>query len=122
MIRRPPRSTRTDTLCPYTTLFRSSAALYGNPDYIPGEEAHVERLAYSAIDSANVVAAGSREEMADYLAHPAVNHPKAREWVHDVHAIFPNLHIDTGQGGFYTHHFWPTSVNTTRYEIGSAHV
>src|SRR3546814_7788981 len=27
MIRRPPRSTRTDTLCPYTTLFRSRAAL-----------------------------------------------------------------------------------------------
>src|SRR3546814_21167647 len=25
MIRRPPRSTRTDTLCPYTTLFRSSS-------------------------------------------------------------------------------------------------
>src|SRR3546814_19774187 len=24
MIRRTPRSTRTDTLCPYTTLFRSS--------------------------------------------------------------------------------------------------
>src|SRR3546814_3228755 len=27
MIRRPPRSTRTDTLFPYTTLFRSCAAL-----------------------------------------------------------------------------------------------
>src|SRR3546814_12818831 len=27
MIRRPPRSTRTDTLFPYTTLFRSSARL-----------------------------------------------------------------------------------------------
>src|SRR3546814_605767 len=26
MIRRPPRSTRTDTLCPYTTLFRSDAS------------------------------------------------------------------------------------------------
>src|SRR3546814_3821522 len=26
MIRRPPRSTRTDTLFPYTTLFRSGAA------------------------------------------------------------------------------------------------
>src|SRR3546814_12424627 len=26
MIRRPPRSTRTDTLFPYTTLFRSKAA------------------------------------------------------------------------------------------------
>src|SRR3546814_2735908 len=28
MIRRPPRSTRTDTLFPYTTLFRSAADLY----------------------------------------------------------------------------------------------
>src|SRR3546814_3435737 len=27
MIRRPPRSTRTDTLFPYTTLFRSEAAM-----------------------------------------------------------------------------------------------
>src|SRR3546814_7541434 len=27
MIRRPPRSTRTDTLFPYTTLFRSPASL-----------------------------------------------------------------------------------------------
>src|SRR3546814_15099906 len=29
MIRRPPRSTRTDTLLPYTTLFRSEHALGG---------------------------------------------------------------------------------------------
>src|SRR3546814_8876347 len=29
MIRRPPRSTRTDTLCPYTTLFRSRHPLAG---------------------------------------------------------------------------------------------
>src|SRR3546814_1069974 len=28
MIRRPPRSTRTDTLFPYTTLFRSDWPLY----------------------------------------------------------------------------------------------
>src|SRR3546814_12597156 len=34
MIRRPPRSTRTDTLFPYTTLFRShswAAPLHGGP-------------------------------------------------------------------------------------------
>src|SRR3546814_4716489 len=31
MIRRPPRSTRTDTLFPYTTLFRSD----GEPDPFP---------------------------------------------------------------------------------------
>src|SRR3546814_6081976 len=31
MIRRPPRSTRTDTLFPYTTLFRSAQAFRGRP-------------------------------------------------------------------------------------------
>src|SRR3546814_3300430 len=31
MIRRPPRSTRTDTLFPYTTLFRSFMALSAMP-------------------------------------------------------------------------------------------
>src|SRR3546814_9680479 len=31
MIRRPPRSTRTDTLFPYTTLFRSSVKLFTPP-------------------------------------------------------------------------------------------
>src|SRR3546814_6520094 len=30
MIRRPPRSTRTDTLFPYTTLFRSFCRLFKN--------------------------------------------------------------------------------------------
>src|SRR3546814_3909908 len=37
MIRRTPRSTRTDTLFPYTTLFRSSRATSANLDisYIP---------------------------------------------------------------------------------------
>src|SRR3546814_10606610 len=38
MIRRPPRSTRTDTLFPYTTLFRSASilriAIHANPEPI----------------------------------------------------------------------------------------
>src|SRR3546814_15400513 len=34
MIRRPPRSTRTDTLFPYTTLFRSDTALRGRVDAV----------------------------------------------------------------------------------------
>src|SRR3546814_18842024 len=35
MIRRPPRSTRTDTLFPYTTLFRSGGRILSSwlPDY-----------------------------------------------------------------------------------------
>src|SRR3546814_4924054 len=36
MIRRPPRSTRTDTLFPYTTLFRSGAVLIDGPATMPG--------------------------------------------------------------------------------------
>src|SRR3546814_6312310 len=35
MLRRPPRSTRTDTLCPYTTLFRSLAC---NPKLLIADE------------------------------------------------------------------------------------
>src|SRR3546814_15235745 len=35
MIRRPPRSKRTDTLFPYTTLFRSLAMRY-LPRFVPG--------------------------------------------------------------------------------------
>src|SRR3546814_7084893 len=31
MIRRPPRSTRTDTLFPYTTLFRSTGRIIDTP-------------------------------------------------------------------------------------------
>src|SRR3546814_13617289 len=34
MIRRPPRSTRTDTLFPYTTLFRSSPVTDGRNVYM----------------------------------------------------------------------------------------
>src|SRR3546814_12809954 len=42
MIRRPPRSTRTDTLFPYTTLFRSSINLFS------GRVANVEEVGRSA--------------------------------------------------------------------------
>src|SRR3546814_16887396 len=37
MIRRPPRSTRTDTLFPYTTLFRSHAEIGGEAPQRIGE-------------------------------------------------------------------------------------
>src|SRR3546814_13505904 len=40
MLRRPPSSTRTDTLFPYTTLFRSP----GRDPHAPGQEAHDRSL------------------------------------------------------------------------------
>src|SRR3546814_6622970 len=48
MRRRPPRSTRTDTLCPYTTLFRSlSLALMG--DVVIAARSAKFAFAYGAI-------------------------------------------------------------------------
>src|SRR3546814_7556086 len=44
MIRRPPRSTRTDTLFPYTTLFRSLPALHAALLQSPGEDRAVLNL------------------------------------------------------------------------------
>src|SRR3546814_9620642 len=46
MIRRPPRSTRTDTLFPYTTLFRSAITL----DHL-AQFGNAERLAIEILDS-----------------------------------------------------------------------
>src|SRR3546814_2306053 len=54
MVRRPPRSTRTDTLFPYTTLFRSLKRLVARADTIhltwrafsPGSLAH-RRVIYA---------------------------------------------------------------------------
>src|SRR3546814_3329615 len=45
MIRRPPRSTRTDTLFPYTTLFRSDRR--GNGDAGPERQRHAPSVAAS---------------------------------------------------------------------------
>src|SRR3546814_17969193 len=43
MIRRPPRSTRTDTLFPYTTLFRSSLEIWAGHYDAPLDEREIAR-------------------------------------------------------------------------------
>src|SRR3546814_10225499 len=80
MIRRPPRSTRTDTLLPYTTLFRSGKArpalalgrgkdLIGWRDARTGSdvlvheaEAHHRRLAEQRLQALRVVEAGNLDD------------------------------------------------------------
>src|SRR3546814_3081327 len=61
MIRRPPRSTRTDTLFPYTTLFRSRAA----PGHCGGLQV-AQRIAHGryAVQVGHIVAPGDIEEHA----------------------------------------------------------
>src|SRR3546814_13357399 len=63
MIRRPPRSTRTDTLFPYTTLFRSVPASAG-PSRAAPTAAHDKRNPFPAqvIDNIAIVGRGSTKE------------------------------------------------------------
>src|SRR3546814_14283906 len=69
MIRRPPRSTRTDTLFPYTTLFRSRKAL--------------ERAGL-ALDDMDVI------EINEAFAAQALACLKAMDIAHDDSRINPN--------------------------------
>src|SRR3546814_20624442 len=62
MIRRPPRSTRTDTLFPYTTLFRSS------PRRIHAREARLLRNALAPlVDAVAVFRDNTAEEVREVV-------------------------------------------------------
>src|SRR3546814_11619268 len=68
MIRRPPRSTRTDTLFPYTTLFRAAMLVLGlgwvasdTWDMLAGGRAHAHsRLVHEALVSHQIAKMRSR--------------------------------------------------------------
>src|SRR3546814_2168687 len=74
MIRRPPRSTRTDTLFPYTTLFRSRARV--RPAERPQMKPKHQRLvllllAVAAIIGAALLALSALQEQATYFYSPS---------------------------------------------------
>src|SRR3546814_4656185 len=74
MIRRPPRSTRTDTLFPYTTLFRSNgvscATVFGHK----GKSAAMDHIW-----------ANRPQLFADYLAAPdKIQYCRSIPWIGDI--------------------------------------
>src|SRR3546814_2764944 len=71
MIRRPPRSTRTDTLFPYTTLFRSIVNIASNSALHPTAKS---LLAYSTSKAgiAGLTRAAAMEVVQDGIAVNAV--------------------------------------------------
>src|SRR3546814_11394398 len=65
MIRRPPRSTRTDTLFPYTTLFRSAAEDIGQTAL---DDLRAESLLLRLLPKRNAVLAPDEPQMCLTLA------------------------------------------------------
>src|SRR3546814_7922993 len=71
MIRRPPRSTRTDTLFPYTTLFRSVLQrLGGGEPAVAGSERDVDQRIARLIEI-HLAAQDAGDVEIDVLAHLA---------------------------------------------------
>src|SRR3546814_14023182 len=84
MIRRPPRSTRTDTLFPYTTLFRSVEADGGDLRLAVEGATLVEHQGDG--DGAIVhqlLAAFQHRAVARQQAAAVIDQPAARHLVHD---------------------------------------
>src|SRR3546814_1023218 len=80
MIRRPPRSTRTDTLFPYTTLFRSKIVTPALEDYI-----------WNAVERAIAHAYGSFTERPDDSGkthlHAAVKKIRSEEHTSELQSL-----------------------------------
>jgi phenylpropionate dioxygenase-like ring-hydroxylating dioxygenase large terminal subunit len=92
-------------------------SMYGNPNYRPDDSHRVEILAFGAPEGGSVIAAAQSEDAVSFLDHPSINPTRSQQWAMDVNHVWPNTHIDTGPGGFWTHQFWPLSVNKTRHEV-----
>src|SRR3546814_18971635 len=78
MIRRPPRSTRTDTLFPYTTLFRSTQprgffGLSAQMPSPPNPSGLRERVQYGALPF--------RRDMSDDLEYLLISSRETGRWV-----------------------------------------
>src|SRR3546814_8442428 len=83
MIRRPPRSTRTDTLFPYTTLFRSRLVEQGRGHRPEAMRRHlvgsVTQPPQRPVDRVFAHRAGPRTNRGEYISCQAGNHPQFLE-------------------------------------------
>src|SRR3546814_19859591 len=92
MIRRPPRSTRTDTLFPYTTLFRSNVRRYKARAAVRGRK--IDRIsgreAWDLRKTLSKPAVPARDE---YAVGAAALHPAS------VGPIYRSMHKRAFDGG-----------------------
>lgn len=93
-----------------------TVSMFGNSQYELDSRNKVEALAAGGGERGSVISAANKEAAAEYLSHPAINPTNAANWSMDATHIFPHVHLDTGPGGFWVHHFWPVTANTAIYE------
>src|SRR3546814_16801112 len=111
MIRRPPRSTRTDTLFPYTTLFRSGA--HGSGDRQVGRDRpwsyRDQRRDWAVILPFGIIGG--------LLQVPGPAVWRVRKSV--VKGRSEAVRVDYGGCSVYkkTQHYYVAAVNTNRYQM-----
>jgi len=84
-----------------------SGAAFQKPAPNPGP---VAKLSYSLATS-SIAKPGSRSSLP-----PSVNPERDPEFVFDQTNIFPNYMIDVSDGLYFTHQFWPLSIDKTLWE------
>src|SRR3546814_20979872 len=118
MIRRPPRSTRTDTLFPYTTLFRSDGRAFPRRRQISGR-----RDALSPRASARADGGGYRDEIARKSGHrrrklaalsPPLSPSLALDWRRLLRPL-PRARLSAGGAARLYVGTWPGPATTLRH-------
>src|SRR3546814_10869458 len=94
MIRRPPRSTRTDTLFPYTPRFRSTQVIVGGTTTLNAGKAHIwgGELDFEAVPIRNFNVSGGvslqRGHYTDFKSGPFyVPNPRSEEHTSELQSL-----------------------------------
>src|SRR3546814_13333563 len=118
MILRPPRSTRTDTLFPYTTLFRSSRLARTATGFAEGQRAVPAEVAValSYNGSTHAVMMATPADYEDFavgfsLSEGVIDSPSD---IREIDVVETAAGIDL--------QIWLTDDKVERHEIGRAHV
>src|SRR3546814_2152561 len=120
MIRRPPRSTRTDTLFPYTTLFRSDVDHFRAHAFLRQRVGRLQRLLHLRTPGHQ----GQVAAVAQHVADRSEEHTSELQSLMRIsYAVFclkkkkqqnisPRLHTNIEQHLKYTYHH-KTTINLT---------
>lgn len=92
-----------------------SVAGWLNTNYVPPASAKVVRWLYP--ENQTVTGTQQEGESNPLAEHPRVNPTKRPDWSSDVNWIFPNWHIQISASRFWTHEFWPRTIDTSSWEM-----